>query len=542
MFAKLVINIEAPLAGVFHYHVPRDMQRSLRVGHLVEVEFGRRLAQGIIIGFDDEAPVADTKPIIALIDETPVVFWWQIELAQWLSERYLTPLNACLRLMLPPGLTRWADVTVDLNPYWDGQGRLTDLQRKIIDLLQEKGDLRGRQLQRALRKEGEKGDWQTAVSQLARRRIVRKASILDPPRVKPKRIRTATLIAPQDRWQTAVTKLGRANKQADILIYLLNSADPLPEEDEVMAATGAKPTHFKKAQAAGLIQRQPAQTIIVSTGAATDEAEVVAFRSQLPAEASQIDASKALVERLVAEGLVAVMSEPATVQATMPPEALLQSILALRQALTYYHILALLAEEARPVNVSDIYAHTTANLNHLRKLVKLDLIRLGSEEVWRNPLADRDFVPAQAPLLTPDQARVWGRLKMQMLGVELPDTEGDGTAVQPETETAVALDPFLLHGVTGSGKTEIYMRAIAQALTEGRRAIVLVPEIALTPQTVRRFAARFPGRVAILHSRLSDGERYDTWRRAKAGLFDILVGPRSALFSPMPTFGCDYFG
>ncbi|MFQ5419172.1 MAG: primosomal protein N', partial [Anaerolineae bacterium] len=100
-----------------------------------------------------------------------------------------------------------------------------------------------------------------------------------------------------------------------------------------------------------------------------------------------------------------------------------------------------------------------------------------------------------------------------------------------------SLAPFLLHGVTGSGKTEIYMRAIDLALKRGQTAVVLVPEIALTPQTVRRFAARFPGRVAVLHSRLSDGERYDTWRRARQGLFDIVVGPRSALFTPLPNLG-----
>jgi primosomal protein N' (replication factor Y) len=95
----------------------------------------------------------------------------------------------------------------------------------------------------------------------------------------------------------------------------------------------------------------------------------------------------------------------------------------------------------------------------------------------------------------------------------------------------------LLHGVTGSGKTEIYMRVIEAALNRGQQAIVLVPEIALTPQTVRRFASRFPGRVAIVHSRLSDGERYDTWRRAKQGLFDIVIGPRSALFTPFKDLG-----
>jgi primosomal protein N' (replication factor Y) len=96
---------------------------------------------------------------------------------------------------------------------------------------------------------------------------------------------------------------------------------------------------------------------------------------------------------------------------------------------------------------------------------------------------------------------------------------------------------FLLHGVTGSGKTEIYLRAIELALAQGRQAIFLVPEIALTAQTVRRVAARFPGRVAIVHSGLSPGERYDTWRRAREGLIQVVVGARSALFTPLPDVG-----
>ena len=213
-FAELVINVEAPLEGTFHYHVARDLRPSLQIGHLVEVEFGKRLAQGIIIAFDDSAPVEDTKPVIALIDEQPVVLWWQIELAKWMSSTYLTPLNACLRLMLPPGLTRWSDVTVDINPYWDGNGRLTELQSAIINILKAKGDLRGRQLQRALKKEEQKGDWKTAVNQLANRKIIRKASILDAPRIKPKQIRTAELIASPERWKTAVTKLGRSSRSS----------------------------------------------------------------------------------------------------------------------------------------------------------------------------------------------------------------------------------------------------------------------------------------------------------------------------------------
>lgn len=95
----------------------------------------------------------------------------------------------------------------------------------------------------------------------------------------------------------------------------------------------------------------------------------------------------------------------------------------------------------------------------------------------------------------------------------------------------------LLQGVTGSGKTEVYLQALEFCLAQGQQAIVLVPEIALTPQTVKRFASRFPGRVSFVHSGLSTGERYDIFRQAHAGEVDVMVGPRSALFAPLARLG-----
>jgi len=96
---------------------------------------------------------------------------------------------------------------------------------------------------------------------------------------------------------------------------------------------------------------------------------------------------------------------------------------------------------------------------------------------------------------------------------------------------------FLLHGVTGSGKTEVYLRLTSEALARGLGAIVLVPEIALTAQVVARFVARFGERVALLHSALSAGERYDEWRRVLDGIADVVVGSRSALFAPIERVG-----
>lgn len=491
MFAELVINIEAALQGTFHYDVPSDLRPLLKVGHLVEVEFGRRLAQGIIVGFDEAAPVDETKPIIALINEQPVLWPWQIELARWLSQRYLAPLNSCLRLMLPPGLTRWADIALDVNPYWDGDGRLTDAQEALIELLRERGDLRGRQIQYALRKNSafDKSDWKTVANQLVKRNILRRASVLDPPRVRPKKIRTAELSASWQRVKQVAPQLGRKNYQADVLDYLASLDDPLPDEKSVLTATGASQKHIEALQNDKLIVRDQNTN-----------------------------------------------HTPNSISLAIPYSAVLKQAMNLRSAGKYHQVLTLLAQEARPVSVSDIYAQLDVSISHLRKLAALDLIRFGAEEVWRDPLADRDFVPVDAPILTADQARVWGRLKVAM--VELEEGKGEESMVNgEEPEHSSPAKPFLLHGVTGSGKTEIYMRAIDFALQRGEQAIVLVPEIALTPQTVRRFAARFPGRVAVLHSRLSDGERYDTWRRARDGLFDIVVGPRSALFTPLPNLG-----
>ena len=179
-------------------------------------------------------------------------------------------------------------------------------------------------------------------------------------------------------------------------------------------------------------------------------------------------------------------------------------------------VLDLLSREPTTLQVDWVYAETRATAEDLRFLEEHDLVVVGETEAWRDPLASSDFIPSEPPVLTADQARAWEHV-------------------------AAAFDdpqrPILLHGVTGSGKTEIYLRAVEQALLRRRTAILLVPEIALTPLTVARVASRFPGRIGLLHSRLTEGERYDTWRRCRSGQLPIVIGPRSALFAPLPAPG-----
>ncbi len=149
----------------------------------------------------------------------------------------------------------------------------------------------------------------------------------------------------------------------------------------------------------------------------------------------------------------------------------------------------------------------------LKALGRLGLVRVAVRARRRDPLANRRILPTRPLPLNDEQRLALARI-----------AEGDGR-------------PVLLFGVTGSGKTEVYLQAIARELDAGRGAIVMVPEIALTPQTVQRFAARFGSRVAVLHSALSDGARYDEWHRIRAGEARVVVGPRSAVWAPVRDLG-----
>ena len=208
---------------------------------------------------------------------------------------------------------------------------------------------------------------------------------------------------------------------------------------------------------------------------------------------------------------------PAEADASLPDLGTKQT-LARRQA-----ALQFLVHAVDAVNVSWVYAESGCKLADLEELEERGLIRLFESEIFRDPLervGNRELGMANGEIvLTPEQADALMKITDALSTFNL----------QPST--------FLLHGVTSSGKTEIYLRAAEETIKHGKQVIVLVPEIALTPQTVRRFLARFPGQVGLVHSKLSEGERYDTWRRAREGKLKVIIGARSALFTPLPNIG-----
>ena len=186
---------------------------------------------------------------------------------------------------------------------------------------------------------------------------------------------------------------------------------------------------------------------------------------------------------------------------------------------------AFLAEAGKPVAVADVSEKCDANHAVIQALVKKGLVITESATVERDPSQGETFLHAGKLEMNPEQLAVFARVC---------------AAIENQKSKIENPKPLLLHGVTGSGKTEIYLQAISLVLERGQTAIMLVPEISLTPQTVERFKSRFAAtqhEVAVLHSHLSEGERHDEWHKIRTGRARIVIGARSAIFAPCANLG-----
>jgi primosomal protein N' (replication factor Y) len=203
-------------------------------------------------------------------------------------------------------------------------------------------------------------------------------------------------------------------------------------------------------------------------------------------------------------------------------------------------------EEWRELPLQELLRLTGTTADTARKLEDKGLISLSPRVSERDPYAYEHILPSQPLALNPEQARALEAITKAMEGRDaccmMREAEPSPKTEHASRITHLVSRTFLLHGVTGSGKTEVYLQAIAHALEQGQGAIVLVPEISLTPQTVERFKARFSSGkhqtlVAVLHSHLSAGERHDEWHKIRQGRARIVIGARSAIFAPIDPLG-----
>jgi len=392
-YAEVSVNSPVAQRRTFSYGIPPGLD--IKAGHAVLVPFGNRILQGIVLELTDFPAVEETREIIDVIDPRPLLSAEHILLARWISDYYLSPLFDAVALMLPPGFERKALTYLTLTGQEYDADDLSQPQRNILQLLEQRAKVGLNQVEKALGKKSA----QAEVSRLVGQGLVTRSYELERVRVRPKQVPCLRLtVSPDEARKQATIEKRRAPKQSEMLSFLAGKSVPVP----------------------------------------------------LPEARQQLGSSRATAEALVRKGLVTI-------------EML---------------------------------------------------------EVRRQQVISGGNAPPHPLHLTPAQETAFRAIRSALIKT---------THNSPPV--------FLLHGVTGSGKTEVYLQALAEAVREGKRGIVLVPEIALTPQTIERFSARFPGRVAVLHSRLTLGEQYDEWQAIRNGEFDVVIGPRSATFAPQPDIG-----
>jgi len=241
-----------------------------------------------------------------------------------------------------------------------------------------------------------------------------------------------------------------------------------------------------------------------------------------------VKAAQAAISRLISRNLITKSYETAPIRVKPKKETYIE--LAIDSAAAEEEIQRLYAKraakqaevleflmESGTVALSEVRKKTGCQTETIKTLTNKGLIIIKEYDVKRQPFSYDEIKKSFHLKLTAQQKAAFNEIQRS-----LADSKGE---------------TFLLHGVTGSGKTEVYLQALAEAIKLGKRAIVLVPEISLTPQTIDRFASRFPYRVAVIHSKLSLGEQFDQWHQIQNGQYDVVIGARSAIFAPQPQLG-----
>jgi len=501
--AKVIVDAPARETDrPFDYLVPRALAPLVTPGVRVAVPFGPRTLHGFVLAVTNETDTdpAKLRDIRSVLDAAPVVTEELMELAQWLSRKYVCPQHTALAALLPGALKTRTETVYEL-----AEG--------VAEALADG---------RSAPASGFDSGGADATASVAPRAAGSPRPVGSPtPRI------------------SAETPVGNAETlvvSAETLVGIARTPDGRSGASGEQAATAALAEAGDAAE--GLLFDWPESETAASAEREALEAGVrellgfVARRRQVSAQtllqtfADRPAALRAALERglLVETSSVKNRVGKKTLLFVVPAaeaEALRGAAASLakrapKQAELLRHA-AELAETDGSAPLADLMRDLGVGASAVKALEAKGYVAIEERVVSRDPYADRSFEPSRPLPLTPVQA----------------------AALAPIAEAirSRAYVPFLLHGVTGSGKTEVYLQAMQACLDAGREAILLVPEISLTPQTVNAFKSRFGDRVAVMHSRLSQGERYDEWRKIADRQVRIAIGARSAIFAPFTNLG-----
>jgi primosomal protein N' (replication factor Y) len=487
-YVRVAVNSGHPTFLTFSYAVPID--RDIAPGEVVHAPFGRQTLQGIVIDGPLDTPGYDpseVRPLEPAIEDAPRVTPDRMQLADWLQHYYLTPPWEAHALFLPPGagerpetfLVRTPNVAQpDPGAAADPEAlseRQLILYTALTDEPQEQAVLK-----RAIQSQLPARGFDAVLRILIRRGLAERRYQLQRPRGRARIAEVVRLIVTPETALTAADAIeGRRSSRRGRALRALIAADgPLPFDFLAKEARSA-----------------PAVQTLVEQGVLTKEGDHPKDDVHLAIDGDEV----ARLLRQLSRGL------------------------ADQAAVTVIERLAALApnDTVEDNPTLDLRALSSdlgsATRDGVRRLVARDLVTVEEMLDRRDPLRDLQVVR---------------RPPVQLIGAQHEASSAICSAVDRADGTG-----FVLHGVTGSGKTEIYLDALRHTVEQGKRGIVLVPEIALTPQTVRRFAERFPGRVGVLHSGLTLGEAFDEWHATANGDYDVVIGSRSAVFAPQPDLG-----
>ncbi len=476
-YVKVAVNSGRPTNLTFSYSVPEG--RSIVAGEVVHVPWGVRTLQGVVVdlmdtpGYDRD----EVRPLEPPIDAAPCIPADRLALAAWVQEYYLAPPWESHALFLPPGSGERPRTAVSRGAGQGGTASvLSERQQVILDALTET-PVDTEELRETLAPKVTARGFDAALAVLIRRGLADRHYTLAPARARPRVIEVVRLAVPakQARDFADAIEGRRASRRVRALRFVVERGG----RASFMQAA-------KEARGAPAVETLIAEGVLERVGERQDEVQLLLGEAQVARLIRQL--SRGQME-VAAAGILERLADVADTGAT--PEVPLRGLPAevggdVRSALGHLAV-------ARLVRVVEVLDRRDP-LRHMTDLVHRPPVELIAEQ----------------------------REASAAIRAAIDRADGSG---------------LLLHGVTGSGKTEVYLDALRHAVEQGHRGIVLVPEIALTPQTVRRFAERFPGKVGVLHSGLSLGEAYDEWHRIARGEYDVVIGSRSAVFAPQPDLG-----